>query len=148
VIQIRSAQKRDETAWKALWAAYNAFYGADIPARVTNRTWTRLIDKRSSLFCRLAVDDDGAVIGFANAVLHEGTWVSRPICYLEDLFVAPAARKRGVATALIEDLIRLGRAKKWSRIYWHTHATNAAARHVYDRFAKADGFVRYRLFLK
>lgn len=147
MIKIRAAQNRDEAAWKALWADYNAFYGADIPARVTNRTWARLVDKTSSLLCRVAADDDGAIVGFANAVIHDGTWVSRPICYLEDLYVAPAARQRGVATALIEDLIRLGRAKKWSRLYWHTREDNAAARRVYDRFAKADGFVRYRLFL-
>ena len=148
MIKIRAAQKRDETAWKALWAEYNAFYGADIPARVTNRTWARLLDKRAPLLCRVAVDDDGAIVGFANAVLHDGTWVTRPICYLEDLYVAPAARKRGVATALIEDLIQLGRARKWSRLYWHTREDNRAARRVYDRFAKADGFVRYRLPLQ
>src|SRR5579875_2408144 len=144
VIEIRSAQRRDEKAWKALWAEYNAFYGVDIPARVTNRSWTRILDKRSPVFCRVAVDD-GAVLGFANAVLHEGTCATRPLCYLEDLYVAPAARKRGIATALIEDLIRLGRAKKWDRIYWHTQESNATARRVYDGFVKADGFVRYRL---
>ena len=148
MIKIRAAQKRDETAWKALWAEYNAFYRVDIPARVTNRTWARLIDKRSSMFCRIAVDHDGAVLGFANAIIHDGTWSTRPFCYLEDLYVAPAARKRGVATALIEDLIRMAQARKWDRIYWHTHESNTTARRVYDRFVKADGFVRYRLLLK
>ena len=144
MIKIRSAQKRDEQAWKALWAEYNAFYRVDIPQRVTNRTWARLLDKSAPLFCRIA-EADGVVVGFANAVLHEGTWARRPICYLEDLYVAAAARNRGVGTALIEDLIRLGRVRKWDRIYWHTNETNTTARRVYDRVIKADGFVRYRL---
>jgi GNAT superfamily N-acetyltransferase len=144
VIKIRAAQKRDEKAWKALWAEYNAFYGVTIPKRVTNRTWARILDQRSPILGRIA-EENGAVIGFANAVIHDGTWATRLIGYLEDLYVAPAARKRGVATALIEDLIRLGRAKKWDRLYWHTQEGNAAARRVYDRFIKADGFVRYRL---
>lgn len=146
MIEIRTAQKRDQAAWKVLWAEYNAFYKADIPPRVTNRTWARLIDKRAPLFCRIAVDG-GAVLGFANVVLHEGTWAIRPICYLEDLYVAPAARKRGIATALIKDLLHMARAKKWDRVYWHTEENNATARRVYDHFVKADG-VRYRLLLR
>jgi GNAT superfamily N-acetyltransferase len=144
VIKIRAAQKRDEKAWQTLWAEYNAFYLANVPKRVTNRTWARLIDKRSPLLCRIA-EENGTVVGFANAVIHDGTWAIRPICYLEDIYVVPIARKHGIATALLEDLIRMGRARKWDRIYWHTQADNATARRVYDRFISADGFVRYRL---
>ncbi|HEY8263776.1 MAG TPA: GNAT family N-acetyltransferase, partial [Methyloceanibacter sp.] len=35
----------------------------------------------------------------------------------------------------------------WSRLYWHTRESNVAARRLYDKFAKADDFVRYRLVL-
>jgi hypothetical protein len=37
-----------------------------------------------------------SVMGFAMCILHEGTWSTAPICYLEDLFVdaANAARDR------------------------------------------------------
>jgi hypothetical protein len=35
------------------------------------------------------------VIGFAMCVLHEGTWSTAPICYLEDLFVDAAERGAG-----------------------------------------------------
>lgn len=147
MIIVRSVQKRDEKAWKKLWAGYNAFYGAKIGRRVTERTWARLLNRRGRMLGRVA-EENGAVVGFATAILHDGTWTVDPICYLEDLFVAPAARGRGIATALIEDLIRLGRAKKWDRIYWHTRASNATARRLYDRFVSADDFVRYRLPLK
>jgi GNAT superfamily N-acetyltransferase len=37
-----------------------------------------------------------------NIVFHRGTWTIGNFCYLEDLFVAPNARNRGVARALIE----------------------------------------------
>lgn len=147
MITVRSLHQRDAKAWRALWAGYNAFYGARIGRGVTNETWARLLNRRGRMLGRVA-EADGVVVGFANAVIHDGTWTADPICYLEDLYVDPAARGRGVATALIEDLIRLGRAKKWDRIYWHTEAGNATARRLYDRFVAADNFVRYRLPLK
>jgi len=68
-------------------------------------------------------------------------------CYLEDLFVDPAARGNGVGRALIEDLASLARAQGWKRLYWNTEITNAAARKLYDSFTPDDGHIRYRLTL-
>ena len=85
------------------------------------------------------------MIGFSTSVLHETTWTIAPVCYLEDLFVAPAFRGRGVGRMLIADLIERAKSNGWSRLYWHTRAGNPARR-LYDEFDKADDFVRYRLF--
>jgi GNAT superfamily N-acetyltransferase len=81
------------------------------------------------------------------SVIHPGSWTLQPICYLEDLFVDPQARGRGIGRALIDDLVALARARGWSRLYWHTKASNETARRLYDRYVAADDFVRYRLFL-
>jgi GNAT superfamily N-acetyltransferase len=91
----------------------------------------------------IVAEVEGRVVGFAHCVVHENTWETQPVCYLEDLFVAPQARGQGVATALIEWLRNAMRAEGWARLYWMTAADNAQARRVYDRFAQADGFVRY-----
>ncbi len=142
---IRDVQASDEIAWLRLWAAYNRFYEATVAPDVTDRTWKRLLDATNPLFCRVA-EKSGKVIGFTNNVLHEGTWVAEPICYLEDLFVTPEARGCGVGRALIRDLVDLGRTRHWSRLYWHTRENNPA-RKLYDEFVKADDFVRYRMDL-
>jgi GNAT superfamily N-acetyltransferase len=62
-------------------------------------------------------------------------------------FVDPAFRGRGIARALIEDLLARCRQQNWSRLYWHTRDSNQEARRLYDRFATADVFVRYRMIL-
>ena len=85
------------------------------------------------------------MVGFAVCVLHEGTWNVRPTCYLEDLFVDPAARGAGVGRGMLDDLLSLGAEHGWASIYWHTRAGNARARTLYDRYVAADDFVRYRL---
>ena len=146
LIIVRDVAAADETAWRRLWAGYTDFYEANVPAPVTDATWRRLLDRSAPLIGRLAERND-AVAGFSICVLHPGTWTIAPVCYLEDLFVDPAARGGGIGSALIQDIVDRGRAQGWSRVYWHTHRSNAAARRVYDKFAAADDFVRYRIFL-
>ena len=139
---IRSALPGDEAAWRRLWKGYCDFYETRLPGAVTDRTWKRILDPDSAIMCVVA-EADGQVQGFANCVVHENTWETQPVCYLEDLFVAPAARGRGIGGALIEWLRNAMRAEGWARLYWMTAHDNTAARALYDRFAEADGFVRY-----
>jgi GNAT superfamily N-acetyltransferase len=101
----------------------------------------------SGIVGRLA-EENGSVVGFTVSVLHAGTWTKTPICYLEDLFVDPEIRGKGIGKALIEDLIAMARERGWSRLYWNTRASNATARRLYDRFVQADDFVRYLLVLE
>jgi GNAT superfamily N-acetyltransferase len=144
---IRDPAPDDEGAWRVLWAGYCAFYEKSVPEAVTAGTWARILTPGSPLFGRIA-QWKGDVVGFTVSILHQGSWTLDPICYLEDLFVAPSARGRGIGRALIADL--LGRAKErgWSRLYWHTRESNAPARRLYNEFATADDFVRYRLNLR
>jgi ribosomal protein S18 acetylase RimI-like enzyme len=143
---IRDPEAGDEAVWRRLWDGYVEFYQSQVREAVTAATWARLLDSNSGMIGRLA-ELDGAVVGFTVSVLHPGSWTLEPTCYLEDLFVDPAARGRGIGKGLIDDLVGLGRARGWSRLYWHTHASNDTARRLYNRYVEADGFVRYRLFL-
>jgi GNAT superfamily N-acetyltransferase len=139
---IRSALPSDETAWRRLWRGYCEFYGATLAPATTDRTWKRILDPDAQIMCIVA-EVDGQVYGFANCVVHENTFETQAVCYLEDLFVDPAARGHGLGTALLEWLRNAMRAEGWARLYWVTKADNAQARRVYDRFSEADGFVRY-----
>lgn len=145
-LEIRAAEPGDEWRWRELWDEYLHFYRQQLDEATIDATWRRLLDPGSGMFCRVAVSG-GVVVGFAIGVLHQGTWTPAPICYLEDLYVETASRGIGIGHALIDDLLALARQNGWSRLYWHTQADNVAARALYDRFAPADGFVRYRLFL-
>ncbi len=142
IIFIRDPAPPDEMAWRTLWSQYNSFYEVSIPEPVTAQTWRRILDPASPIFGRLA-EADGGIVGFSVSLLHDSTWTIAPACYLEDLFVAPAFRGRGCGRILIADLVDRARSGGWSRLYWHTRANNPARR-LYDEFAKADDFVRYR----
>lgn len=143
-VVIRSALPGDEAAWRQLWRGYCGFYKVTIPDEVTARTWSRILNPDSSVLCMVA-EVDGQVYGFANCVVHENTWEALPVCYLEDLYVLPSARGRGIATALLDWLRNAMRAEGWARVYWMTQQGNETARRLYDRFAEPDDFVRYTL---
>ena len=141
-LQIRSALPSDEPVWRRLWHGYCEFYEVTLPHEVAQRTWMRILDPDSAVMCVVA-EVDGKVYGFAHCVVHENTWETQPVCCLEDLYVDPAARGHGIATALLEWLRNAMRAEGWARLYWMTRRDNTAARAVYDRFTAADDFVRY-----
>lgn len=143
---IRDAEPGDEGAWLGLWAQYLAFYEVTLTPEVTAATWARLMDPSSPVKMRLAVVD-GVPVGFAIHLHHPSTWVLGEDCYLEDLFLTPAARGQGIGRALIDDLIALARAKGWHRLYWHTDEDNTTARKLYDTYVQTDGHVRYRMTL-
>jgi GNAT superfamily N-acetyltransferase len=54
---------------------------------------------------------------------------------LDDLFVAPGARRQGVAQALIEALTAMGHARGWSHLRWIVPETDQAAIALYERMA-------------
>lgn len=145
-ISIRDLTQADFSAWGQVWQEYLAFYEVDLAPEVTAATWARLIDPASVVKARIA-DFDGRLAGFAIHMHHPSTWVMGDDCYLEDLCVSAAVRGQGIGRALIDDLMRLSKAKGWHRLYWHTNAKNARARALYDSYVESDGHIRYRLAL-
>lgn len=146
MVEVRDATFGDETSFRDLWDQYLAFYQVDLAPQVTDATWARLMDPASPVKARLAVQE-GSVRGFAIHLHHPSTWVATEDCYLEDLFVADAARGQGLGRALIDDLLALARTRGWSRVYWHTDEANTRARALYDQYVASDGHIRYRVRL-
>lgn len=145
-LTISTATPGDEAAFRGLWQGFLDYYGQDLPETTTAATWARIVDPGHRMACRLAFLD-GVAVGFAIHHHHCSSWVPGDDVYLEDLYVDPAARGRGVGRALIEDLIAIGRANGWHRLYWNTNHDNAAARRLYDSFCADDGHIRYRMTL-
>ena len=143
-VQIREAEPQDEAGWRALWAQYLAFYAVDLPQAQTDRCWGWLMTPGHPLKLRVACEG-AAMLGFALWQHHPSSWVATDDLYLEDLFVAPGARGRGLGRALIEDLYAIARARGFGRVYWMTETGNASARRLYDAVSEHDDHIRYRI---
>ena len=88
---------------------------------------------------------EDTVVGFVSGVvmLHPD---KQPIFFINEVDVAPAFRRRGIATALCERLIAHARAEGCKGIWLGTEADNAAARALYRRLGgrgrRCASFVR------
>ena len=143
---VRPVRGSDYAGWRPLWDGYNAFYGRQgetaLPESITATTWERFLDPAEPVHALVAVNQD-EVAGLAHYLFHRSTTRLTDVCYLQDLFTAPAMRGLGIARLLVEAVYELARAAGATRVYWQTQETNRAARALYEKLAKNNGFIVY-----
>ncbi len=141
---IRAIEEKDKDQWLKLWAGYLEFYKSSISPEQTELTWKRLVNNEQKMFGFVAESEEG-VIGFTHCLFRPSTWTETDYCYLEDLFVDPNIRGKGVGRALMEKVIELAKEKNSKRVYWTTQEFNKTARLLYDSITPVSEFVQYRL---
>jgi GNAT superfamily N-acetyltransferase len=66
----------------------------------------------------LLAELSGAPVGFALFFQSYSTFLAKPGLYLEDLFVEPAARGRGIGVTLMSALARIAVGRDYGRFEW------------------------------
>jgi GNAT superfamily N-acetyltransferase len=79
----------------------------------------------------LIAEDAGAPVGFALFFTSYSTFLGKPGLYLEDLFVDPPARSRGVGIALMAALAKLCVERDYGRFEWSVLDWNEPALRFY-----------------
>ena len=145
-MNIRPVRTEDYAGWLLLWDGYNEFYGRHgetaLSSAITELTWKRFFDPNEPVFA-LVAEQGGALVGLTHYLFHRSTTKAELVCYLQDLFTAPAARGRGIGRALIEGVYAKAMEAGSKRVYWQTQTSNAAGRALYDKVAKHSGFIVY-----
>lgn len=145
---IRPLEAGDRAGWELLWVGYHAhgpFGGLPPPAAVTDATFARFL--AGDQMQALVAIQDGVFVGIVHAVFHPVTSSEKSVCFLNDLFVAEAARRRGVGQRLVEGLYELARARGAFRVYWHMQVENRTAAELYDKVASRSGHTVFRKML-
>jgi GNAT superfamily N-acetyltransferase len=76
---------------------------------------------------------DAQVVGFALFFTNFSTFLGKPGLYLEDLYVQPAFRGRGIGAALLSHLAALARQRDCGRFEWSVLDWNVDAIRIYER---------------
>ena len=97
----------------------------------------------------LARGDDGATLGFAQLFPSFSSVRVAPIYVLNDLFVTPSARRRGVGTLLLQAVADMARASGAVRVKLSTAITNVAAQRLYEemQWTREEDFHVYNVSL-
>ena len=83
-------------------------------------------------FHALLAEADGRPAGLALYFFQYSTWISTNGLYLEDLYVEPEFRRRGVARHLMCELARIARDHDCGRFQWLVMRTNESAIRFYE----------------
>ncbi len=92
-------------------------------------------------------DEGGTVVGTAIHFRNFSTWTGRVGIYLEDLYVRPDHRGRGVGRALLADLARSAVDRGYARVDWSVLDWNEPALAFYRSIGAhpMTGWTGYRL---
>lgn len=132
MIAIRRARPGDEAAIVAMIHDLALFENASDECTVTeNQISTALFGEDSVASCFLA-EVDGQVAAMALWFRNFSTWDGVAGIHLEDLFVRPPFRRRGLAHALLAALARECVEKNYSRLSWAVLDWNTNAIALYD----------------
>ena len=142
---VRPIDPADETAWRRLFTDYGVFYHESFPDSVLDGVWAWLCTPGHAVRALVATDDAGMVIGFAHVREQHDTFTAGTSLYLEDLYVDPAARGTGTATALIEAIRAEAHLRGLGPTRWITASDNLIAQRVYDRLATRTTWVTYEM---
>ena len=91
----------------------------------------RLFDQASPAHCLLAFSGETPV-GFALFFYNFSTFLGRPGIYIEDLFIVPEARSKGVGKQLLRRLAKIALDKNCGRLEWSVLDWNERAIQFYE----------------
>ncbi|WP_049623313.1 GNAT family N-acetyltransferase [Frateuria defendens] len=128
---VRQATIHDLDRVAPLFDAYRQFYGqgADL-ARARGFLAERFAHHESVIL--LALDEAGQGVGFVQLYPSFSSVRTVRTYVLNDLFVAPAARRQGVAAALLRAAAEYGRAMGVASLSLSTAHDNFAAQRLYE----------------
>src|SRR5271155_3569629 len=139
---IQPADITDVAELSGLFDAYRVFYGAVSAPLQVDAFVNGLIRQRKTHFF-LAREAEGLpALGFVHLMPSINTVAMRPIWLLEDLYVVPAGRRKGVATALMTYAENFARETGAERLTLATAHDNRRAQSLYKRM----GYVREEHF--
>ncbi len=128
---VRRALRQDVPAILRLIVALATYEREPDAVRATEESLTETLFGADARVHAHVAELEGAVVGIAVWFLSYSTWTGRPGLYLEDLFVAEAARGTGSGRALFRALAEEAEARGCARIDWAVLDWNTPAMDFY-----------------
>jgi GNAT superfamily N-acetyltransferase len=131
--QVGPVQEEEFERLLPMIAAYQRFYEVEDVDSDRNRIFFRRFlapSKDGELLA--ARDESGGILGYACLYWHFSSLAAVETVLMNDLFVAPEARGRGIGRALIEASREVARGRGAAWLEWATAPDNHTAQRLYD----------------
>jgi GNAT superfamily N-acetyltransferase len=132
-VTLRAAEPRDLDAIVGLIGELAAFERLSHLLEVTpDKLRPHLFGDKPVAEC-LVADAGGPLVAFALFFTNFSTFLAKPGLYLEDLYVQPAERGRGIGRALLQRMGRLAVERGCGRFEWSVLDWNVNAIRFYEQ---------------
>ena len=101
---------------------------------VTPKILAKQMELHKPPFECLIAEENSEPVGFALFYHNYSTWIGKMGIYVEDIFVPPSLRRRGIGLKLMEELAEISRARDCGRIEWNVLNWNEPAKGFYRSF--------------
>jgi GNAT superfamily N-acetyltransferase len=124
-----------------LLTQFRDWYGRDWPSDNAFLAGVeRLLERTDTEFLLGAPDDDAPPMGVCQLRYRWGLWYAAEDCWLEDLFVADAARGKGLGEALVAAAVDRARDRRCRRVELDVSDQNQDAWRLYERLGFSAGY--------
>jgi GNAT superfamily N-acetyltransferase len=146
-VVVRPARRADVPAMVELVRALADYERAADQVEVDDGQLAEVLFGDTPMVFAHVAEHGAAVVGMAIWFVNFSTWTGRHGIYLEDLFVHPAARRRGAGRALLTTLAQVAAARGYSRVEWAVLDWNEPAIDFYRRLGALplDDWTIFRL---
>ena len=141
-LRVRPVHEDDFEQWRALYGKYAAFYRVEQSDDMVRQAWTWLCDPTHEVSGLVVEDDRHTLLGLAHFRPFARPLSATIGCFLDDLFVDPAARGTGAADLMLTELSRIA-STQLEAVRWITADDNYRGRGKYDQYASRTTWVTY-----
>jgi len=138
-VVVRQARFEDRAPVIELIKGYFAFYHVPFVGETKLGALLDALDQHPDRGAQLVAEADGRLQGFATLYSCYDTLLADRILVMNDLFVDPAARDRGVGAALFDASLAYAAGHGYLRLDWVTAEDNHGARRFYERHGGRRG---------
>lgn len=132
-INIRPAEEKDCPRMMELVRELAVFERAPEEVSVSMEHFVESGFGRNPVWWALVAEKEEYVVGFALYYVRYSTWKGQRM-YLEDILVTEQWRGKGIGTMLMDALIDVAKAKKFTGILWQVLDWNEPAIKFYERY--------------
>ena len=141
---IREIRLDDKKQWKILYRGYADFYKVEMNDKILNTVWEWIHEKNHDV-CGLVYEQDNKIIGLAHYRKMPSPLRGKYIGFLDDLFVEPKHRRKGVGEKIIKELNTISMRNNWNLVRWITRDDNTTAKSLYEKLSKKTNWEVYEL---
>jgi ribosomal protein S18 acetylase RimI-like enzyme len=95
-----------------------------------------LLESGASDFLLATIED--RPVGCLQIAYRLSTWQAAPYAYIEDFYLAPEARAKGIGTKMLDYALQRAEGQRADQIMLDVRVANTAAQRLYARFGFSD----------